>query len=379
MSAAIQAPLHLPVPHPHDRALLRPLSTLGKPKFSDSGVSFLRRTEYISSYQSKSRFDSTTSKSLIDKTGTRTKKAINLDKESPEYIRSQIEKGFEIAESYVKEPSRVRHPTKRNVKLLEANPLLPDREAFPDVGGYITIKFLTNPVPPSSTYDTRLETGILRPMELTEAETAMKEAVKEAYERDPERNAPPSETLDYEFFLTETAIQSKNLKRKFNVYDTDVRDDDLYSHKDEDGNSCFRVKRVRAYESASTVGSVATKYDDEVMIVVHDGTDGLHQKAAYYYPIVQRTSIRPQRNKNIGRKRGYGDIEETGIVDAMDVVVDDPDENMIAAREAFRDHPYGKEEADEEDARASREQSIEEKPKSSTPAGQDDDEDQKSD
>src|ERR1700709_2551482 len=148
-SIAIQAPLHPPVPHPHDRALLKPLSTLGKPKFSDSGVSFLRRTEYISSYQSKSRFDSTTSKSLIDKTGVRSKKAaFNLDKESLEYIKSQIEKGFQIAESYVREPTRVRHPTKRNVKLLEASPVDADRDGFGDAGGYITMKFLTNPVPP---------------------------------------------------------------------------------------------------------------------------------------------------------------------------------------------------------------------------------------
>ena len=216
---AIQAPSHPPVPHPHDRALLRPLSTLGKPKFSDSGVSFLRRTEYISSYQSKSRFDSTTSKSLIDKTGVRSRKAVNLDKESPEYIKSQIEKDFQTAESYVKDPSRVRHPTKRNLKLLDAKPLLPDLEAFPDAGGYIEVKFLTNPVPPSSIYDIRLESSVLRPIQPTEDEALEKQAIRENYERDPERNPPPNDSIDYELYFTENATQALNFKRKFDVLD----------------------------------------------------------------------------------------------------------------------------------------------------------------
>lgn len=379
--SSIQAPLHPPAPHPHDRALLRPLSTLGKPKFSDSGVSFLRRTEYISSYQSKSRFDSTTSKSLIDKTGVRSKKAVNLDKESPEYIKSQIEKGFQVAESYVKDPNRVRHPTKRNVKLLDAKPLLPDLEAFTDAGGYITIKFLTNPVPPSSTYDIRLENSILRPIQPTEEEIAEKEAAKEAYERDPDRNPPPNDTIDYEFYLTETPSQATNFKRKFDMLDPDKDDQDLYPRRNSDLGGYFRFKRVRAYESASVIGSVNEKYDEEVLIATSDGSDGIRQKAAYYYPIIQRTSIRPQRTKNIRKnKNGYNKQDaEANYTDYVDMRIEDPTDDMIAIRSVFKDHPYGPQDQGEDDEEANGEQSRREKAGSSTPPGKDDDEDQKSD
>lgn len=371
--------MNLPVPHPHDRALLRPLSSLGKPKFSDSGVSFLRRTEYISSYQSKSRFDSTTSKSLIDKTGVRAKKtAFDLDKESPEYIKTQVARSFDVAASYLKEPSRIRHPTKRNVQLLEANPLLPDREAFPDAGGFINVKFLTNPVPPSSTYDVRLESGLLVPIDKSEAEQAMEDAIKEAYERDPERNSPPEESLNYDLLLTKTTTGSLNFKRKFSFYDPERSNESLYSDRCMDDQPCFRFKRVRSYESATTVNTILEKYDEEVMLATHDGTDGIHQKAAYYYPIIQRVSIRPQRNKNIHKlKYAYtSTAEEVDTLDAVDMVLEDEPEDLAAIRLAFKDHPHG---PPEETEKSNEVTGNPAKETAGISASQEDDDDQNSD
>ena len=360
---AIQAPLNLPVPHPHDRALLRPLSTLGKPKFSDSGVSFLRRTEYISSHQSKSRFDSTTSKSLINNTGGRFRNAtVNVDKDSVDYVKEQVEKGFKTAASLVNDPSRVRHPSKRNIKLLSSTPLIPDLDAFPpDAGGYVSVKFLTNPVPSSSTYDIRLENSLLRPMVLSNAETRDRELAKEAYERDPERNPPPDSVVDYEFFLTETPEQALKFKRKFDVLDPGRDDESLVTNKTANGEPYFKFKRVRAYETA-TLTNVPDKYDDEVMIVVHDGTDGLRQKAAYYYPILQKMAIRPQRSKNINKnKMMYSTAQQTQedleeITDFIHLVVDDVTEELAESAARFKRNPLGEEpqeEADEENRAAS--------------------------
>jgi RNA polymerase II-associated factor 1 len=352
-SIAIQAPLHPPAPHPHDRALLRPLSTLGKPKFSDSGVSFLRRTEYISSYTSKSRFESTTSRSLIDNTGHRFKRPpTNVDKESPEFIKNQVEKSFEVAADNLKGTKTIRHPSNPNLKLQASYPLLPDLDAFTDAGGYITIKFLTNPVPPSSTYDVRLEHSLLRPVPPTEEEQMAKDAAKQAHELDPERNPPPDETIEYEFFLTETPEEASKFKRKFDALDSEKDEEALYTSTNGSGNGCFRFKRIRAYESASQTGSVHDKYDDEVMIAIHDGSDGLHQKAAYYYPILQRTAIRPQRTKNIHKHRlGLTNPdEEEKKTDFVDMRVEDPTDDMKAARDIYREYPYGKEDAqDDED------------------------------
>jgi RNA polymerase II-associated factor 1 len=374
LSAAIQAPLNTPVPHPHDRALLRPLSTLGKPKFSDSGVSFLRRTEYISSYTSKSRFDSTTSRTLVGSTGSKLRRpATNTDRESPAYIKSQIEKSFQTAASNLNQGNLARHPTNRNLKLQASYPLIPDLDCFTDAGGFITIKFLTNPVPPSSTYDIRLDSSILRPVPPTEEEQEAKDKAREAHEQDPERNPPPDDTLEYEFYLADSTESALNFKRKFDTLDPEKDDEELYTTKDKtDGTGRFRFKRIRAYESASQTGSVLDKYDEEVLIAIHDGSDGLRQKAAYYYPILQRTAIRPQRAKNINKiKFGVTNEEEGKSTDYVDMRVEEPDEDTQAGRKLFREHPYGQQDEPqvEEDGNANADGTDKD---SRTPDGNDD-------
>ncbi|KAF8866017.1 Paf1-domain-containing protein [Acephala macrosclerotiorum] len=356
--SSIQAPLQAPPIHPHDRALLRPLSTLGKPKFSDSGVSFLRRTEYISSHTSKSRFESTTSRSLVDTTGNRKKRVPeNLDKESPEYIKNQVERSFSVAAQSLKSGQFTKHPTKKNLKLVDAFPLLPDLTAFPDAGGYVSIKFLANPLPPSNTYDLRLENSILKPMELDEQLEKIKAEARELHERDPERYPAPDETMEYEFYLTETLGEAMKFKRKFDTLDPENDDEDLYTQKDGQGQGCFRFKRLRAYESAVTTGNTGDKYDDEVCIAVHDGKDGVHQKAAYYYPVLQKIQIRPQRTKNINIKRnrfqGTQDEVLRAQTDFVDVRIEDPDEKMKAERDMYAIYPYGKDD-DEEDEEETR-------------------------
>lgn len=341
--AAIQAPLQVPVPHPHDRALLRPLSTLGKPKFSDSGVSFLRRTEYISSYTSKSKFDNATSKSLINNSTANKKRrpAPNLDKESPEAIKTQVEQSFRTAAQNLKNKALARHPTKRHVQLVDAYPLLPDLDAFPDMGGYVAVKFLHNPVPPSSTYDMRVESSVLKPISETEGELATKAAVEEAHKRDPLHNPAPEQYMQYNFFMPATTDTAANFKRKFDILDNDHQSEELYTDLDDNGHGCFKFKRVRPYETATITGSVATKYSDEVVIALADGKDGRRQKGAYYYPIVQRSTLRPQRQKNIDKKMGrMVDEGEVNRWDVMIMTVEDPDEDITITRNKFRDDPF---------------------------------------
>ena len=337
--------MHAPAPHPHDRALLRPLASLGKPKSSDSGVSFLRRTEYISSHTHRSRFDSTTSKTLINNTGTRGAKKlpISIDKESPEYIKQQVERSFQTAALNLMDPNRVKHPYKRNVRLIESLPILPDLSAFPDAGGYVSVKFQTNPVPPSNIYDTRLDSGLLRPLQPSDEKVRAREDAIAAYERDPERNPFPEPEQDYEFYLMDTVTDAANFKRKYDMTNPDKDDDNLYTHQNEAMHKCFRFKRIRAYETAATAGSQETKYDEEIVISVNDGTDGIHQRAAYYYPLIQRSTIRPQRKKNIDRQR-YGfadqDNEDADTIDIVDVTIRDADEHEMRERNVWIDSPY---------------------------------------
>ena len=280
---------------------------------------------------------------MIDNTGNRTKRAPgNVDKESPEYIKKQAEHSFQIAANYLKNPTQVRHPSKRNVTLLDANPLLPDLDSFPDAGGYVTIKFMTNPVPPSTTYDIRLENSLLKPIEGTEEEEAAKAAAVEAYNRDPERFPAPETTIEYEFFMTEKPSEALAFKRKFDALDPERDSEEIYTQRNGAGEGCVRFKRVRAYESAFATGSAAEKYE-EVIIAVHDGKDGLRQKGAYYYPIVQKSGIRPQRQKNIYKKMKFVQEEQKQKIDFLDMRVLDPDDEMKKERDVYRTEPFGHE------------------------------------
>lgn len=281
----------------------------------------------------------------------------SIDTESPENIKKRAEDSFTIAANLLKAPREIRHPNRSSkATLIDAYPILPDLDSFPDAGGYCTIKFLTNPVPPSSNYDTRLETSMLKPVEPSAEEEIKKQTARENYERDPEHFPPPDETMEYEFFMTETPAESLNYKRKFDPLDPEHDSEALYPQQNGEGEGCFRFKRIRAYESQTISGSTTNKYDDDIVIAVHDGKDGLRQKGAFYYPIVQRMGIRPQRNKNIDLKRmqfqpGQGqriEERESAQTDFLDVQVLDPEEEMRAEMEVFRTMPFGK--AEEEGA-----------------------------
>lgn len=281
---------------------------------------------------------------MIDNTGSRTKRAAqDFDRESPENIKKEAEASFQKAATFLKNPTSVYHPSKKNLKLVSANPLLPDLDAFPDAGGYVNIKFLTNPVPPSSTYDIRLEAGLFKPIEGTEEEDAAKAEAQELYLKDPERYPPPDNSMEFEFFMTETPADSLAFKRKFDVFDPEVDSEDLYPQKNGAGQGCVRFKRIRPYETATVTASAEDKYEDEVIITIHDGSDGLRQKAAYYYPIVQKMSIRPQRTKNINIKKMRFAQSEEKQTDYMDMRAVVGTEEFESNRDQYRTNPFGRE------------------------------------
>lgn len=340
-----------PAPHPHDRALLRPLASLGKPK-PESGVSFLRRTEYISSHTSKVGSHSTTSKSLAAGIASKVKKPqrFNVDKESPEYVKQEVERSFQIAAEALKDSSRIKHPSKRNVRVLESYPLLPDMDAFPDVGGYISLKFQVNPVPPANVYDTRLDSAILRPVPQDEEKQRLRQEAIDAHERDPSRFPMPEPYQDLEFFLPDTKEDAANFKRKYDLMNPDRDNEDLYTYTvEEEDKKCFRFKRIRTYETAIQVQDAFAKYDEEVVLAIHDGSDGIRPRAAFYYPLVERSAIRPQRKRNIDRLR-WGDAPQDAeqTVDIIDVTVRDAGEEVQARRRVWVDDPFHVDDEEEE-------------------------------
>lgn len=346
--SSIQAPAQAPPVHPHDRLLLRPLSTLGKPKIGGGDVSFLRRTEYISSGMSRPKdniFLKPSSGNI--KRPEKRKASPEPDKGTPAWIKRRIEKSFEVAGANLADRTRVKHPSKRNVKLVDAYPMLPDLEAFPDSGAYVTVKFQTNPVGSSDWYDTRLMSGIFKPIERSAAEEANYEAAFAAYERDPANTPKPSNMMNYDFFLAADAETGEKFRQRFDVDNPDHDNDSLYTISENGGS--FRFPRVRAYETAQEKEmDHDNKYDEEVILAYRDDeteqrgkADDSTQKALYYYPVMQRSTIRSQRTKNIARKIGIPTDEEETHVDELHVQVEDPSENLKSELSRFKHQPLG--------------------------------------
>ncbi|KAI0481481.1 RNA polymerase II-associated [Xylaria cf. heliscus] len=362
--SSIQAPSQTPSIHslhPHDRALLRPLQTLGKPKPADSAVSFLRRTEYISSVTTKGKHEAGALRSLNPTPLKRPTKrpSPEPDKDSPAYVKRKTDQSFSIAAAHLKDKSRVRHPTKRHLKLVESFPMVPDLDAFPDYGGYFTIKFTNNPVPASGVYDKRLLNAVINPGALPEEAEAAYKLAKQAHERDPANNPKPTNPQTYNYFLSDSLESSEKFNQRFDVLNPDRDDDDLYTSRNSEGQGCFQFRFVRTYETKDEVElDNATKYDEELLIAFNSD-EMLDQKAVYYSPVIHRVVMKPQRSKTIHRNAGLADdVEE--IPDRLAITVNDFDEKTRGIMDKWKTDPYKdpfpSEQADGEDGGEGHEQ-----------------------
>ncbi|KAI1365219.1 RNA polymerase II-associated [Xylaria arbuscula] len=327
--------------HPQDRVLLRPLQTLGKPKTADAAVSFLRRTEYISSVTAKTKHDAGPLRSLNPSALRRPAKrpSPEPDKDSPAYVKRKIDQSFSVAAAHVKDKNRVKHPTKRSLKLVDSYPMIPDLEAFPDYGGYFTIKFTNNPVPASGVYDKRLLNAVIKPGTLPEeVETSFKLA-KQAHERDPENNPKPTNPQTYNYFLSDSLETSEKFDERFDTLNPERDNDELYTSRNSDGHGCFQFRFVRTYETKDEVElDNATKYDEELLIAFNND-EMVDQKAVYYSPVMHRVIMRPQRSKTIHRNAGLAeDVEE--IPDRLAVTVSDYDEKTRSIVDKWKTDPY---------------------------------------
>ncbi|KAK8157141.1 actin-like protein ARP8 [Phyllosticta citrichinensis] len=337
-----------------DRPLLRPLSTLGKPTTASGGSTFLRRTEYITASGGGGQGVFRDSNRV-----RKPKRRVQTDEEKNEPINilRNIMKGFDIqypedaykghdttsnlrAEEITAEEKRAwqtpRHPSKPGLKLLDSYPLLPDLDALPEPGSYIVTKFQTNPVSQGDKYDERVNVGIFRILEPDlEAQAEYQRKTAEA-EADPTKDAPMPE-FDYEFFLPGAADSVRGIKRKFDVLHPQRDEPDLYdSENPETGKRFFRYDRLRAYETYQQTGNAKDPYDDTVALALHDANDKTGSnltKAAYFYPVMQRTFIRPKRKQTRGAMAmARQDEEEDNRVDALEVEVRDLDEGELELR-----------------------------------------------
>jgi RNA polymerase II-associated factor 1 len=232
---------------------------------------------------------------------------------------------------------------------VDATPLIPDLDSFPDSGAFVTIKFERNPVASSTEYDKRLLSSMFRPIDRSQEEESAFDAAMDLHRANPDTVPKPQNLMNYDFFLPQNKTAATNFRRMFDPADADHEDESLYTHQAESG-PCFQFNRLRAYETAhETELEHSSKYSDEILLSVVENDSGSSQKAVYYYPVLQKSTIRSQRTKNIARTMlGNGDEDEK-VVERMDVTVQDPNEDMLTAMRNYREHPFGWEDPDQEE------------------------------
>jgi len=341
--------------HPADKELLKPLSAFGKASATGGAVSFLRRTEYTAS-QAPQHFANSTSKDLHRlRSDAKRRKTETVNRDDPINIIRHIVKGFDIAypeDAYKGDDSTVnirgaaitdaeaqawarpKHPTKPDLHLLDAYPVLPDLDALPSDWSYLVFKFQNNPLSVDY-YDPRLDSAILRPVEDPATEVAHQRRLAEW---DPESSKPkptPEYAYDYYVQSSDEAAVLRGLKRKFDVNDPENEDAALYQEGElnSEGQPCFKYRRIRTYETYKQHGNADNFYDDTVAVAFHDpeldvgmvpGPKSRLGKAAYYYPILQRTALRPKRIVNrqlVANQRAVAEAVEH--VDELNLTVRD--------------------------------------------------------
>jgi hypothetical protein len=360
-----------------DRPLLKPLSSLGKSTSVTGSVSFLRRTEYITSHRGEKDASGILrpSNSKTPPRRSQQPKVPEPEKKDPEAMLRAIEKSFNLAypqDAYTGPDStehirgseitkaekeaweRPRHPTKAGLTLLDSYPLIPDLDAFPDGGSYLIIKYQTNPVSTTTTYDPRLDHMLLYPIDQSAERKAEHEAAKEAWRINPGNKPEPAEIADFVAFLPESLDDIPNLKRKFSVYDADNDSKDLYPHSAADSQfdePHFKFNRLRAYETYQQTGSPDNLWHDSIAITLHDADqwaenrNGMNpnapkrQKAAYMYPVVHKMSLRSRRaaaplGTNMGMRRivqqQQQQQDDESLMDQVELRINDPNETELS-------------------------------------------------
>jgi len=327
---------------------MKPLSAMGKGNATGSGVSFLRRTEYTAS-QGPQHFASNTSKDMMRLRNDPKRRKLNtVDKDDPINIIRNIVKGFDIAypadayrgedsttdikgaavtDAEIKAWSKPKHPTKSNLQLLDSYPVLPDLDALPVDGCFAVMKFQSNPLV-GDTYDQRLDAGLLR-VSIEGPKLAEFERKKAEWEASDKSKPEPIMEPDYDLYVPGEVAAVQSVKRKFDVTDQERDDEGIYTDELEmtdehpEGGRCFAYERLRTYETYNQHGNPNNFYNDSVALALHDPESVVGEKrlakAAYYYPIIQRTAVRPKRK--VGRLAATQTSED--VIDGLNVTVRD--------------------------------------------------------
>ncbi|KAE8359875.1 hypothetical protein BDV27DRAFT_149201 [Aspergillus caelatus] len=359
--SAIMAPENPDPIDPADLPLLMTLDQLKNPAPRNTNVSFLRRTQYISAGLRAPEGPKVTPMRSKSRPAEKVK-----SQDDPAYIKKYIQKGFDIAypdSKHVGEdtPSQIKghtptklevdawanpvHPDNPKLKPVGFYPLLPDLQGFPDPGGFVQFKFDKAPVQDASgKRDRRMDTGILLPS-APEERVCEEHATKVALHKTNPKLYPDPGPIpwDYDLFLPEKKDSIKKVLASMHIYNPNRDNEELYTHEGSDNSKFHRFDRMRTFAtSAQTLGGDNKQKDIAVTLFnpseAKEDYLSSKQKAAYYYPILGKTRLKPERARTIAQAGLAPTRPKTkeDQVDQIQVVVRDPDEAEVYKRSLHR-------------------------------------------
>ncbi|KAE8144783.1 hypothetical protein BDV25DRAFT_134362 [Aspergillus avenaceus] len=344
---------------PADLPLLMTLDQLKNPAPKNTNVSFLRRTQYISAGLRAPEGPK------VAPLRTKSRQADKKSQDDPEYIKKYIQKGFDIAypdskhtgedtSSKIKghTPTKLEldawanpvHPDNPKLKPVGIYPLLPDLQGFPDPGGFVQFKFDKAPVQDvSGRRDKRMDAAVLLPS-APEERVCEEHATKVALHKTNPKLYPDPGPIpwDYDLFLPEKKDSAKNVLASLRLSNPDRDNDELYTHEGSDNSKFHRFDRMRTYAtSAQTLGGDNKQRDVALTLFDPSEAKGHHaskQTAAYYYPILGKTRLKPERARTIAQAGLAPTKPQTkeDQVDQIQVVVRDPDAAEVYKRSLHR-------------------------------------------
>jgi RNA polymerase II-associated factor 1 len=363
------APENPPPIDPADMPLLMSLEQMRNPAPKNSNVSFLRRTQYISSGPTRSSEPSTKTPALRPGEPKRAKpeQPPKPSRDDPTYIKKHIQKGFDIAHPESKHtgedsakkikglaPTKAEldawatpvHPDNPKLKPVGFYPLIPDLQGFPDPGGFVQFKFDKAPVPGvPGKRDDRMDVGILVPA-APEERVCQEHASKTALHKANPKLYPDPGPIpwDYDLFLPEKKGDTKKIKNSLSMVDPNRDNEENYTHEGADGAKHHRYDRVRTYATGTQTLSTEQKYKDVALTLFDpasaDGSKNqrLKQKGAYYYPLLGKMRLKPERSRTIAQAglAPTAPKPKEDQVDQIQVVVRDPDEAEALKRASHR-------------------------------------------
>ena len=326
------APEIMPVLDPADHALMLTPEQLKNQGSKNSNVSFLRKTQYITSQNARGSdpLTRTNPRATLPARRASMLAEAHLARDNKENINRHIQKGFDIAypdstqQDITSAPATTAereawqnpvHPDNPRLKPVSHHPLLPDFDAVPDQGAYISVKFDKPPLPSRrGRRDDRVDVAMLR-ASVDPRRKSTWEAKKAAFLESPEKFEDPGpEPVIYAYEVPESEEGASRIRRILNDADPDKDDfalwegffnpEDVTEETSEKAEPYISYAKIRSFPNNS-IQEVNSSRFLALSLIDPDTAPpqsrlNANGPAAYFYPIKTRTKLRADRGK-VGR------------------------------------------------------------------------------